>query len=240
MSNTSPTSAQLPVDPSPKIVKKSFILRLLRWLITNANFVLSILTFFVLVIAVFQWRETQETRELEFRAYVAAKTALFVARQDNPAYGDVLLLTVNTGRTPAKNATLRRVLEMRDSPPPDSLIFNPSERLGSQLIYVPSLDLQTKVGSLPTGIADQLINQAGKPTSSSNVRASASPSSPNATGSTPSLVPPKSIEFGKGAYLYGIIDYKDIFDASHKTQFCFYLAAGAQDFINCPNFNYSD
>jgi hypothetical protein len=178
--------------------------------------------------------ETQKTRELEYRAYVGAKGAVFVTRKDNPAWGDVVLVSVNTGRTPGREGKLRPVLEHRDAPPPDDTVINQPAHAGSKIVFTPSIDFQTSAGQIPTQLADILVNQAVAPVSKpSTVQPVAKP----LPAPIASLNPPKGIEFGEGHYLYGIIDYVDIFDKPHSTKFCFFIAPGSSTFIQCPTFN---
>ncbi len=169
--------------------------------------------------------EMRQNRELEYRAYVGVKGVVFQQRADNPAWGDVILLSVNTGRTPALEGRVRRVIERRDSPPPDGTVINDPEHVGSKIIYVPSLDFTTTLGMIGTSVADQLVTPK-------ETKPKGSPTPPVA-----SLTPPQSTLFSEGWYAYGIIEYKDIFSKPHATKFCYFNLPSTRDFYPCPTFN---
>jgi hypothetical protein len=205
-----------------------------NWLIVIFTGVIAIATIVYSYFGYGQWTsmdkaltETQKNRELEYRAYISAKGALFQPRKDNPAWADIILITGNTGRTPVRDAKMKRVLEHRDAPPPEETIINEATHPGSKILYVPLIDYTTSCGAVTTRVADILAN----PQSTPSIQ-------PTPMPNVPSLTPPEILRFGDGWYLYGIIEYKDIFDKPHWTKFCFYLAApGGSIFAQCPTFN---
>src|SRR5260370_39127153 len=86
-------------------------------------------------------KEMRNNRELEYRAYVGVKGVLFQMRADNPAWGDVSVISVNTGRTLGRDGKIRAIVERRDASPPDNTVINEPPQAGSRILYVPSLNL---------------------------------------------------------------------------------------------------
>jgi len=181
--------------------------------------------------------ETQKSRELEYRAYVGAKGATYHPRADNPAWGDVNLIVINSGRTPIREGKIRRVFEVRDAPPPETTLINEDTHPASKVVYIPQIEYSHYVGAIPTQVADILANTPA--TQNAQPKQQGAPTS-EASPIVPSLNPPEMPEFGKGWYVYGIIDYKDIFEQWHSTKFCFFIAPKKSSFIQCPTFNDSN
>lgn len=186
-------------------------------------------------------KETRINRELEYRAYVGAKGAVFKQRTDNPAFADVIMVSVNTGRTPVLNgAKITHLVEPRNEPPPDDTIMKDTGQTGSKIAYIPQIEYTTFMGVVPTGVADILIARAQ---AAANVAPAPEPTpkgSPTPATITPSLNLPEAPKFGVGYYLYGTIDYKDIFEKPHRTRFCFFIAPKTSAFSLCPTFNDSN
>lgn len=175
--------------------------------------------------------EAQKSRELEYRAYVGAKGAVFTQRADNPAWGDVNLIILNSGRTPIREGKMRRVFERRDAPPPENTLINEEINPGSKIVFIPQIEYSHRVGAIPTGLADVLVRSNVPSPQKRPIEV------PAPSPILPSLTPPEMPDFGPGWYVYGIIDYKDIFDKWHITRFCFYIAPKTASFVQCPTFN---
>jgi hypothetical protein len=185
-------------------------------------------------------KEIRINREMEYRAYVGAKGAVFQPIPGNPAYATVTLVSINTGRTPVRSGTtIKRKLELRNEPPPDDTVLTEAGP-HSKIAYLPNIEYTTYIGALQTGVADILKAQQTLAAQGAPVPQPAAKSSPSPQGVAPSLTPPEPYSFGTGYYLYGIIDYKDIFDRPHWTKFCFYIAPRTSAFALCPTFNDSN
>jgi len=203
------------------------------------------------VIYHWQWRsmqasieETQKNRELEYRAYVGAKGALYVPRSDNPAYGNVILVSVNTGRTGVRELKIRKALEPRDSSPPDTTeVKDDGSGLTSKIAYLPNIEYRSYMGVIETQLADILRAQQTLAAQGISTAPAPTPQKKSANepmgnqGPVASLSVPPMPEFGKGYYLYGVIEYKDIFSKLHSTRFCFFIPPKSSEFLACPTFN---
>lgn len=214
--------------------------RFTRWLYHRSQIILSVLTFAVVVFSAIQWWEYRNTRELEYRAYVVAKGVIFRPNAQNPAYGDIYIVCVNTGRTPAlKGNIIIGDVTQRESPIPEDTVINPPEKLPSQNIFAPQLESVQLVGYIGTSEADKLLRaeQAQSTTDNTQKRTTATPAP--LTAPTPSLIPPKDMEAEtkKYFYAYGMITYEDIFKRPHRTRFCFYIIPGTSEWKTCPTFN---
>jgi hypothetical protein len=179
--------------------------------------------------------ETRLNRELEYRAFVVVKGTVFTPNPQNPAYGDLFIVCINTGRTPALNGKiLVGGIEPRESAIPEETTINQPDKPPSMNIFAPQIDRVQQIGLIGTGEADKLVQQAatGKPPSTNPTPAPAP---------TPSLVMP-SVEnrAGKQIYAYGIVTYDDIFGKHHWTKFCFLNTPGTADWHICPTFNGTD
>jgi hypothetical protein len=215
--------------------------RMQNWLLVIFTGLILVVTAVYAYFSYGQWssmehsiEETRKSRELEYRAYVGAKGAIYKQRGDNPAWGDVHLIVINSGRTPIREGKIRHVFEVRDAPPPEGTLINENTHPGSKVVYIPQIDYSTLVGAIPTNIADMIVSPPASPSQS---KQQVETPAPVASPIIARLQPPEMPSFGKGWYVYGIIDYKDIFEKWHATRFCFYIAPKASSFSQCPTFN---
>jgi hypothetical protein len=185
-------------------------------------------------------KEIRQNRELEYRAYIGAKGAVFQQRPDNAAWGFVVLTSVNTGRTqPKGGAYIKREVRWLNEPPKDDAAVS-DVSAGSKLPYMPNIEYNTIMGQIPSHVADILAENA-KATSPSAGPVKQPGPTPSPTPTViASLIPTEAPQFGPGWYLWGYIKYFDIFDKEHTTKFCFYNRPGTTGFAICPSFNDSN
>jgi hypothetical protein len=177
-------------------------------------------------------KETQQNRELEYRAYVGVRGVAFQPRADNPAWGNVILVSINTGRTPGLEGKIRQIVEKRDTPVPENTVINEPEHPGSKIVYFPSIEMQTNMGMITTNVADIIMASPINP--NAKAKPSVIPIQPTVI---PNLIPPIMPSSTVGYYVYGIIEYRDIFNKAHQTKFCFIGAPGTNTFGWCTTFN---
>jgi hypothetical protein len=84
-----------------------------RWLYYRAQIILGVLTFAILIFYAIQWLEYRSTRKLENRAYVGSKEASILP-DPNPAFNDIFVTVINTGKTPGLNGSIVAQLEARE------------------------------------------------------------------------------------------------------------------------------
>jgi len=182
--------------------------------------------------------ETKINRELEYRAYVGTKAAILVPHTDNPAWADVVVVSTNTGRTPALEVRLRPGLQMRQNPLPEDTALNEPDVQGGESVYLSSVDMSTIVGIVGTNIADTLMNtRAPAPGKGGKVPKQLPPV---AQAPVPSLTPPSMQTSWAGWYAYGMITYRDIFGKDHWTKFCYFNTPHTASWVTCPTFNGTD
>jgi hypothetical protein len=184
-------------------------------------------------------KEIRQSRKLEFRAYVGAKAIIMQPRNDNPAFADLYLSSINTGRTSIQGrAEIAKEIQFRDAPPPDDSV--PQTKGGSGTAYIPNIEYTGYIGLLPTKAADEI---AQKVQAVANAEPVPTPTPVLKTSPTPppaSLKVPEMPAEGKGWYVYGIISYRDTFGDAHQTKFCFYNKPGTSWFALCSTFNESN
>lgn len=179
--------------------------------------------------------ETRQNRELEYRAYVGVRNVLFQPRADNPAFADIILISTNSGRTWGRKGKINPKIEKRDTPLPEDFALNEPERAGSKIVFLPSIDLQSNIGYIPTNVAEMIVNTPPAPTAKAKPKVAPAPT---ATPVIPSLRPPETAPNAyAGWYVYGVIEYSDIFEKPHRTKFCYFIPNGASSFLQCPTFN---
>jgi hypothetical protein len=185
--------------------------------------------------------ETRHTRELEYRAYVGAKSVILQTRTDNPAWGDVYVLCINTGRTPGVEGKLRFNIEKRDTSLPENYSVNDAQRPGSKTIYLPNIEVAHVVGAIGTKVADVLASNPLDTQLPSNATGNKSKPKTQTSVSEPLIVPnlnpPPSPNLTSGWYVFGIIEYKDIFGKPHFTKFCFINTPGTASWSQCTTYN---
>jgi hypothetical protein len=202
------------------------------------------------VIFDFQWSamqtaidESKRTRELEYRAYVAAKGVTFTARPDNPAYGEIRVVTTNSGRTPGIGK-MKVNFDQRANPLPEDTVINEPDQVGSKIVFTPSVEYETAVGVMGNKIADLLMEAQGNGSTTVKPQSKSQPvpDKLSPAPAVPSLIPPnvRPANAYTGTYVYGIIEYRDIFEKQHWTKFCFFNAPGTNKWISCPTFNDSN
>ncbi len=178
--------------------------------------------------------ETKRNRELEYRAYVGTKGIVCPVRADNPAWCDVIVISTNSGRTPGLSGKFKYAIEHRETPPPDDTILNQPDLPGSKIVFAPLTDTQTTIGLIGTRMADTLVSPPSGPTMEREPKKK-TPGAPAPV--VPSLIPPQSLHFSSGYYVFGVIEYNDIFGKQHWTKFCYFNTPGTSGWINCPTFN---
>ncbi|MGD1155048.1 MAG: hypothetical protein ABSA41_04400 [Terriglobia bacterium] len=186
--------------------------------------------------------ETRTNRELEYRAYVGAKAAVLVPRTDNPAWAEVVIISTNTGRTPALNGRMRYQIEKRQNPLPEDTKLNQPDVQGGKTVYLSLVDMSTTIGLIGTTVADVLMTTQTNPTTQNAARPTKPPKQAQIVPppATPSLTPPETLHSFVGWYAYGIIDYTDIFGRPHWTKFYFFNLPGTATWVSCPSFNDTD
>jgi hypothetical protein len=182
-----------------------------------------------------QWRsmqasieETKRNRELEYRAYVVVKGA-GVVPQPNLPLGRIIVTTFNSGRTPGVGKIKAVLRFLRDSPPEDSPVDIAEEQ--SRIVFGPLVDINTPVSLLPI---EQPSPSPLPGTEHTKAKSSPSPASPAvALPADMQAAPPDRYEF----YVFGYIEYTDIFHKTHWTKFCVYNIPGTDRWTYCPTFN---
>jgi hypothetical protein len=177
-------------------------------------------------------RETQRNREIEYRAYVVVRTATFTPSKDMPGLGlgDITVTEFNSGRTPA-TGKIQAMLDYRvDSPPEDTPIRLNPNAVRSQIVFAPTVDVNTFVSVWPmTQPPPQVNNSRG--------------SKPPKSSPTPSPVatPAVAVAQKENIYIFGRIDYIDIFGHPHWTKFCLFNIPESQTGWHfCPTYNSTD
>ncbi|MFN0108589.1 MAG: hypothetical protein ACKVZH_07010 [Blastocatellia bacterium] len=200
------------------------------WLLVHSQIILSALTLGVLAITLYQTYETREARRLEYRAYIAVKGVALVPRPDDPQTSDLIVRYTNTGRTPGLNGIIKTNLESRETPLSDNPSYESRDVFRSKLVLSSQIDIQTMIASQTVDNTSNLAASFGKQGSPVN--------SSLPTKQIPPDVPPvKVIVQTKKYYVYGLIEYEDIFGQAHWTKFCYVNTPGTKDWINCAGYN---
>lgn len=212
--------------------------RFTRWLYHRSQIILGVLTFVVVLFNAVQWAETRNTRALENRAYIVARTVRLEA-VTFPDANDVLIVCVNAGRTPGRNGNIEAVLERRQASPPEDTVINPTEGKKSRILFGPGVEVNHRVAFMnivqPPGSAPPQLS--AEPTNPDKAKGSA-PSSNQSPDPTPT---PAARDNDKRLwYLYGVVQYEDIFGNTHKTRFCFENVPFTPSWAYCPTFNDAD
>lgn len=208
--------------------------RFINWLQTYSQIVLSILTFFALVVMSLQWDEARQSRKLEFRAYAAVK-AVRIDRI-NETTGLLVVVCTNTGRTPGKDAQVTAINELRETDIPEDSIPTAPDKIKSKVVLAPQVDFELFAGA----IAMKPLPVATKPTESDSTNSQKGKGKAKETVPTPAQAPPEPrVEIPRNLkyYLWGTIEYTDIFDQPHKTKFCFYNVPGTPGWNACASYN---
>ena len=143
----------------------------------------------------------------------------------NSVMGGVLITLVNSGNTPAQAVVGKIVLETRNNPVPEPMLFVRPERMWSSLAWLsldtvaPEFGYQSLVGVIPPRSTLQGAVTDG--------------------GRLSLWVGPK-VSNDLRRYVWGTIDYKDVFAKPHRTIFCFKESKNPQEFIYCSNNNEVD
>jgi hypothetical protein len=170
--------------------------------------------------------ETKRSRELEYRAYVGVKSVYISPQFSNAAEGKAMIVYSNTGRTPAFNTTIRVDHSMRETPIPEDTSFPAADIQLSKAIMMPLTDMFVDAGVIPI-----MVVATGPVTT---------PAVPKIiqTEPFPSSSPTATNKMFKGQwYVYGVIEYDDIFGQHHRTKFCSYNVWGQSVFFPCPGYN---
>lgn len=176
--------------------------------------------------------ETKRNRELEYRAYVVVKGAHLVAEPTNPAIGNLFITVINTGRTPGLNGKVVSEVEFQENPPPESTVINPPDQTPSKSVFAPQIEFLKLAGSLPTDEARK-IREA-----ETQQRQAGSSESPKRASTTPRPIPsPRVYRDNRKIFVYGKVEYDDIFGKHHETKFCFVNSPGTPIWWHCQTFN---
>jgi hypothetical protein len=181
--------------------------------------------------------ESRRTQQLESRAYVTAKDASEFPQKDNPAWAKVVVTSLNTGRTPAVHLQFESILEHRDTAVPEETVINQRDWSGKTIVFAPFVEVTTAVGRIETKAAGTLRSPSQgrktKPTAKQGDE-----TVPAVPGVAPAGEPQATS--GSGNYVYGIIEYDDIFRVHHWTKFCFFNLPGTTAWSRCSTFNETD
>lgn len=179
-------------------------------------------------------KEAKRGSELEYRAYVGVKSVRFIARPNDPATGDIIVTSFNSGRT-AGVGTIRGILRvLQESPPEDYPIPAPTTP-SSKAVFSPGAEVVINLGAFPT-------ENARPPASSNPPTNEARSQKPTPTPiPTPTPVPTPILEEAPiMIYILGKIEYTDSFRHPRWTKFCFRNIPGTADWKFCPTFNDTD
>jgi|GEM_PF-1407628 len=172
--------------------------------------------------------ETKRNRELEYRAYVVVKGA-GVVPQPNLPLGRIIVTTFNSGRTPGVGKIKAVLRFLKDSPPEDFPVDIAEEQ--SRIMFAPLVDINTPVSLLPI---EQPSPSPSPETGHAKAKTSPSPAPPTvALPADMQGAAPDRYEF----YVFGYIEYIDIFQKTHWTKFCVYNVPGTDRWTYCPTFN---
>ncbi len=153
--------------------------------------------------------ETKVSRELEYKAYVGIKDCILIKHPDNSSLADLNIKFINTGRTPGLDGKIRVKVEARETPVPEqSDISLKDDAVISKLVLFPQVEYTNKAGTLETNEAHSLLTKQ-----------------------------PKVIVESRKNYVYGVIEYSDIFNKPHKTRFCYQNIPLTAEWNLCPTFN---
>lgn len=180
--------------------------------------------------------ETKINRKLEYRAYVGAKGVLLIPRQDNPAWASVVVIAVNTGRTPALNVRMLPGIEHRNSPLSEDVKYNSPEVPNGKSVYLTGVDMSTPIAVIGTGALDNLLATPPKPAEAKGGKPPASATPPP----LPSVQAPDIQQSWSGWFAYGMITYEDIFGGHHWTKFCYFNTPRTGNWSSCPTYNETD
>jgi hypothetical protein len=217
--------------------KKSRGRGFVNWLQTYSQIVLSALTFFALVVMTFQWGEMREARKLEYRAYASVKAVALEPNPMNPSEGMLIITFTNTGRTPGLNATHKASIDIRENDiREEEASFKPTDKPGSKIVLAPQIDINVTVTVLPTNLPPQPINEATKNTGSQNGKGKRGQEKP-ITPPVQNPSPPQIVNSAKKIYVWGIIEYDDIFGEHHQTRYCFWNIPGTASWNHAATYN---
>jgi hypothetical protein len=213
-----------------------------RWLAMGVALLL-LLTCVFSFLSWLEWRslrnaeeESRRIQQLGARAYVFVKGAAEYPKAGDPKWAAVVVTSINTGRTPALNGQFEYILEHRDTPVPEETVVNQRDWSGHRIVFPPSLEVTTGVGMIET---DAGGNSGGPPKGPRKSPAAAG----DATASSIAGAAPGGVsqpESAGGNYVYGLIEYDDVFKVHHWTKFCFFHAPETAGWSRCSTFNASD
>jgi len=182
-----------------------------------------------------QWRsmqasidETRRNREIEYRAYVVVKSAGVVPQQNLPL-GAITITTFNSGRTPGVGKIKAIFRPLQDSPPEDFPVDINEQQ--SRIIFAPLVDVNTRVSLLPIERPNPILSPG---TAQPKAKTGPPPAPPAlAVPADMQIATPDRWEY----YVFGYIEYTDIFNKTHWTKFCVYNVPGSDRWSFCPTFN---
>lgn len=180
--------------------------------------------------------ESRKIQQLSARAYVCVKGAAEYPKADDPKWAAVVVTSINTGRTPALNGQFQYLLEHRDTPVPEETVINQRDWSGHKIVFPPSLEVSTSVGMMETGASGKSegASKGAKKSPGAPGEASAANSGGAAAEGASQPAP------ASGDYVYGLIEYDDVFKVHHWTKFCFFHAAATAAWSPCSTFNAVD
>jgi hypothetical protein len=176
--------------------------------------------------------EVRRNRELEYRAYVTVKTVRFVPRTDIPQFGDIIVTEFNSGRTPGTGKIVG-TMSILAEPPADNAPL-PQPEFQSTIVFAPLVDVNTPVGMFP------VRQSTDTPLPASQQRQPERSRPDKAKPQAPVKEEGVNILEGKKIYIYGRIDYTDIFRKTRWTKFCFVNTPGTEAWSFCPTYNATD
>jgi hypothetical protein len=244
---TEQTQTKIETEPPRRTEKKSRRERFLEWANKWSNVLLvvvpSVFSFLVLAAILLQayiyekqWNsmqasidETRRNREIEYRAYVVVKSAGIVPQQNLPL-GAITITTFNSGRTPGVGKIKAIFRPLKDSPPEDFPVEINEEQ--SRIIFAPLVDVSTRVSLIPV----EQPNSIPSPSTAQPKPKTSPPPAPPAAPAIPAdmqIAAPDRWEY----YVFGYIEYTDIFYKTHWTKFCVYNVPGTPHWTYCPTFN---
>jgi len=128
------------------------------------------------------------------------------------------------------NGTIRTNLEARETPIGDDVNYNNNDVFRSKLVLFPQIDMQTIVA---TQTVDEPPTLPATPSAVPNTANKAQVTAQ----ATPNAAPVKIIVQTKKFYVYGLIEYDDVFGRHHETKFCYVNTPGAREWANCDKYN---
>lgn len=169
--------------------------------------------------------DARETREIENRAYVTAKTIKIRKYPENPRVAQIDVTFVNTGQTPAlRTVTYATVLSWKRSVPfPEKPYYPTPEGMPSTPTLASQGEVTISAGPLrmgdniPTEGLEELPRPIGFPR--------------NFEG------PALELKDDEEILVYGFAQYKDIFGRTRLTKYCFVTFPNTWSFRVCETHN---